>query len=118
YNRKHNHANGEHNRDGHNHNLSWNCGVEGPSDDPAIQLVRLRARKALLATLLLSQGTPMLLAGDELGHSQHGNNNAYCQDNDLTWLDWSRQDETLTDFIGELIALRRTCPALVSGHWW
>ncbi|WP_148716887.1 glycogen debranching protein GlgX [Chitinolyticbacter meiyuanensis] len=118
YNRKHNLANGEHNRDGHNQNLSWNCGVEGPTDDADIQLVRLRARKALLATLLLSQGTPMLLAGDELGHSQSGNNNAYCQDNDLTWLDWGNGKAPLADYIGELVALRRACPALRSGQWW
>ncbi|UXY14865.1 glycogen debranching protein GlgX [Chitiniphilus purpureus] len=118
YNRKHNLANGEHNRDGHNQNQSWNCGVEGPSDDPGVNLVRLRARKALLASLLLSQGTPMLLAGDELGHSQGGNNNAYCQDNDITWLDWGNGAGELTEFIGELVRLRQSCPALTSGQWW
>ena len=93
YNDKHNEANGEENRDGHNHNLSWNCGVEGPSDEPAIVELRARQRRNFLATLLLSQGAPMLLAGDELGRSQQGNNNAYCQDNELNWLDWTPSGE-------------------------
>ncbi len=118
YNHKHNHANGEHNRDGHNHNQSWNCGEEGPSQDPHINLLRQRVRKALLASLLLSQGTPMLLAGDEFAHSQQGNNNAYCQDNALSWLDWSSADPDLTAFVGELVAIRREIPALMNGRWW
>ncbi|NNC97420.1 MAG: glycogen debranching protein GlgX, partial [Gammaproteobacteria bacterium] len=88
YQHKHNHANGENNRDGHNHNLSDNMGVEGPSDDVKINNARLQRKKNLLASLLLSQGTPMLLAGDEFGQSQNGNNNSYCQDNDITWLNW------------------------------
>ena len=88
YNDKHNEANGEDNQDGDDDNLSWNCGVEGPTDDPAILALRLRQQRNFLATLLLSQGVPMLLAGDEMGRSQEGNNNAYCQDNELSWLDW------------------------------
>jgi glycogen operon protein len=107
YDLRHNQANGEDNRDGHGHNLSWNCGFEGPTDDPAVQALRARLQRALLATLLLSQGTPMLAAGDELGHTQGGNNNPYCQDNPITWIDWSRADETLTDFCAALIATRR-----------
>ena len=85
YNEKHNEANGEDNRDGENNNLSWNCGVEGPTDDPAIRELRERQKRNFLATLLLSQGVPMISGGDELGRTQHGNNNAYCQDNELTW---------------------------------
>jgi glycogen operon protein len=107
YNDRHNQANGEDGRDGHAHNLSWNCGVEGPSDDPAVQALRARLQRALLATLLLSQGTPMLAAGDELGHSQQGNNNPYCQDNPISWIDWSRGDESLIDCCAQLIELRR-----------
>ena len=89
YEQKQNQANGEENRDGHDHNRNWNCGVEGPTEDPAIQQLRERQRRNHLATLFLSQGVPMLLAGDELSHSQLGNNNCYCQDNELTWLDWT-----------------------------
>lgn len=89
YNTKHNAANGEDNRDGHNHNLSWNCGVEGETADPAILALRARQQRNFLATLLLSQGVPMLLAGDESGRTQQGNNNAYCQDNELSWIDWN-----------------------------
>ena len=88
YNDKHNDANGEENRDGENNNLSWNYGVEGPTDDPAIIAVRERQKRNLLATLLLSQGVPMISHGDELGRTQLGNNNAYCQDNELSWIDW------------------------------
>jgi len=108
HDRKHNEANGEGNRDGHDHNHSWNAGVEGPSDDPAIVALRGRLQRALLATLLLSQGTPMLCAGDELGHSQRGNNNAYCQDNATSWIDWARADDALIAFTAQLLALRRT----------
>ena len=89
YKEKHNEANLEENRDGHNHNLSWNCGVEGPTDDPRVIELRERQMRNLLATLLLSQGVPMLLAGDEFGRTQRGNNNAYCQDNELSWIDWT-----------------------------
>jgi isoamylase len=110
YNEKHNDANGEGNRDGHDANFSWNCGVEGPSDDPAIVCLRDRQKRNLLATLLLSLGVPMLVAGDEIGRTQRGNNNAYCQDNELSWLDWQHirpEDETLRAFVRELIHLRR-----------
>jgi isoamylase len=93
YNEKHNEANGEGNRDGSNDNNSWNCGVEGPTDDPAIKVLRERQKRNLVTTLLLSQGVPMLLGGDELSHTQKGNNNAYCQDNELTWLNWELTDE-------------------------
>ena len=112
YDRRHNQANGEHNRDGHGHNLSWNCGFEGATADPAVLALRARLQRALLATLLLAQGTPMLAAGDELGHSQGGNNNPYCQDNPTTWIDWSTADPALIDFCARLIALRRSLQPL------
>ncbi|HSK39328.1 MAG TPA: glycogen debranching protein GlgX [Arenibaculum sp.] len=115
YNHKHNKANGEHNRDGHSHNLSWNHGVEGQTDDPRIRALRERQKRNMLATLLLSQGSPMMLAGDELGHSQLGNNNAYCQDNEITWLDWEGIDEdgqALIEFVRRVIALRQSFPIL------
>src|SRR6202022_2175681 len=92
YDHKHNEANGEDNRDGSDDNRSWNCGVEGPTDDPAILALRARQKRNFLTTLLLSQGVPMLLAGDEMGRTQQGNNNAYCQDNEVSWLDWSQAD--------------------------
>jgi glycogen debranching enzyme len=104
---KHNEANGEGNRDGHGHNLSWNCGREGPTGDPAVLALRQRLKRALLATLLLAQGTPMLAAGDELGHGQGGNNNPYCQDNPITWIDWAQADDALIDYTAHLLALRR-----------
>jgi isoamylase len=109
YNEKHNEANKDDNRDGENHNRSWNCGVEGPTDDPEIRALRLRQTRNLLASLLLSQGVPMLLAGDEVGHSQQGNNNAYCQDNELTWLSWEigEDEQQLLEFVRELIGLRQ-----------
>ena len=112
YNEKHNEANGEDNRDGHNENRSWNCGVEGPTDDPAIRALRERQKRNLVATLLLSQGVPMLLAGDELSHTQHGNNNAYCQDNEISWLDWELTDEQhdFLEFVQRLVALRKHHP--------
>ena len=113
YNEKHNEANGENNQDGHNNNLSWNCGVEGPTDDPVIVSLRERQKRNLLATLLLSQGVPMLLAGDERGHTQQGNNNAYCQDNELSWLDWTPapEREALISFVQRLISLRLAHPS-------
>ena len=117
FDHKHNHANGEHNRDGHHHNSSWNCGVEGPTTDPEVLDRRARLQRALLATLLLAQGTPMLLAGDELGHSQQGNNNAYCQDNTISWLDWTGQGGDLQRCVQRLLALRREEPALRIAHW-
>ena len=112
YNDKHNEANGEEGRDGNNHNLSWNCGVEGPTDDPAIRALRLRQMRNFLATLLLSQGVPMLTAGDEIARTQRGNNNAYCQDNETSWLDWTLDDDqrALLAFVQRLIALRRAHP--------
>jgi glycogen operon protein len=110
YNEKHNEANGEDNKDGHDDNRSWNCGVEGPADDPEILALRERQRRNFLATLLVSQGTPMLLGGDELGRSQGGNNNAFCQDNELSWYDWDAQDDELREFARRLIQLRREHP--------
>jgi isoamylase len=115
YAERHNEANGERNRDGHHDNLSANHGVEGPTDDPAIRELRARQHRNLLATLLLAQGTPMLLMGDELGRSQRGNNNAYCQDNALSWVHWlevTAEDRALTAFVARLVGLRRTHPLL------
>lgn len=114
YNDKHNAANGEDNKDGSNDNRSWNCGVEGPTEDREISLLRARQMRNMLATLLLSQGTPMLLAGDEFGRSQHGNNNAYAQDNEISWLDWSfgEQGQSLLEFVQTLCALRHRFPIL------
>ncbi len=112
YRHKHNHANGEHNRDGHGENLSWNNGTEGPTADPAIEAVRRRDLKALLSTLFASRGSIMLTAGDEFGRSQAGNNNAYAQDNPITWLDWDGRDRELEAHTATLAALRRAHPAL------
>jgi len=110
YNDKHNEANGEENRDGESHNRSWNCGVEGPTDDPVIRALRARQKRNLLATLFLSQGVPMLLGGDEMGRTQKGNNNAYCQDNEVSWVDWSLRaaNAGLIEFVRRLTGLRRT----------
>ena len=110
YDEKHNEANGEDNRDGTDDNRSWNCGVEGPTTDPDIVALRARQSRAMLTTLLLSFGVPMLLGGDELGRTQRGNNNAYCQDNEISWFDWSATDAELTAFTKKLIALRRAHP--------
>ncbi|MCW2841869.1 MAG: hypothetical protein JWR55_3352 [Aeromicrobium sp.] len=112
YNEKHNEANGEDGRDGADDNRSWNCGVEGPSDDPEIVSLRDCQRRNLLATLLLSQGVPMILHGDELGRTQGGNNNAYCQDNEVAWIDWKRAeaDDAMTHFTGALTAFRAQHP--------
>ncbi|MCC7041974.1 MAG: glycogen debranching protein GlgX [Burkholderiales bacterium] len=112
YNDKHNAANGEDNRDGEAHNRSWNCGVEGPTDDAAIRALRLRQMRNFLATLFFSQGVPMLTAGDEIGRTQQGNNNAYCQDNEISWIDWERDDEarSLLAFTRRVIALRNRHP--------
>ena len=118
YRRKHNEANGEGNRDGSGHNLSANAGQEGATQDPAIRLVRGQWRRALLATLFCAQGTPQLLCGDELGQSQHGNNNAYCQDNPISWLDWTAADDALTAFVAQLARLRQRYPALRHPHWF
>jgi isoamylase len=113
YDQKHNEANLDGNRDGDNHNLSWNCGHEGPTADPKIRALRARQQRNLLATLFLSQGVPMLAAGDEMGRTQLGNNNAYCQDNEISWLNWSLapEDRALLDFVQRLVALRKAHPA-------
>jgi isoamylase len=118
YNEKHNQANGEDNRDGESHNRSWNCGVEGPTDDPQVLTLRRRQQRNFLATLMLSQGIPMLLGGDEIGRTQRGNNNAYCQDNEVSWFDWEAADEQLLRFTSELIALRREHPVLRRRRWF
>jgi glycogen debranching enzyme GlgX/4-alpha-glucanotransferase len=117
YQQKHNWANGEDDRDGHNDNRSINCGVEGPTDNEAILHCRRIRVQALLSTLFCSQGTPMLYMGDEMGHSRAGNNNAYCQDNAVNWLDWSQQDKQLLKFVQGSIALRRDNPALRLPYW-
>ncbi|AWB24613.1 glycogen debranching enzyme GlgX [Methylobacterium currus] len=120
YNEKHNSANGEDNRDGHSHNLSYNYGAEGPTDDPEIRAVRLRQMRNLLATLLLSRGTPMLLAGDEFARTQKGNNNAYCQDNEISWIDWEaigEDERDLAEFTQRLLILRKSLPMLSRGRF-
>src|SRR5437764_506883 len=110
YNEKHNEANLEENQDGTDDNRSWNCGVEGPTDDPEVNALRARQHRNFLTTLFLSQGVPMLLGGDEIGRTQGGNNNAWCQDNEISWVDWSCVDAGLLSFTRELIALRRAHP--------
>ncbi|MFE9118746.1 glycogen debranching protein GlgX [Streptomyces sp. NPDC007172] len=119
YDGKHNEANGEDNRDGADDNRSWNCGVEGESDDPGVRELRLRQQRNLIATLLLSQGVPMLAHGDELGRTQGGNNNAYCQDNETSWVDWELDDERreLLDFARRAVALRHAHPGLRRRHF-
>jgi isoamylase len=120
YNEKHNEANGENNRDGNNDNRSWNCGVEGPSDDPNILALRAKQKRNMLATLLLSQGVPMIYAGDEIGHTQQGDNNAYCQDNEISWIDWSLQpnDRDLLAFAQRMIDLRKRHPVFRRRHFF
>jgi len=117
YDERHNLANGENNADGQRHNLSHNCGVEGPTDDPSVNALRSRLQRALLATTLLAQGTPMLCAGDELGHSQQGNNNPYCQDNPTAWIDWAQADQALIAFTARVLTLRRQTYPL-GNHWY
>ena len=120
YQRKHNEANGEHNRDGSDENDNTNYGVEGPTDDSAIVQLRRQARRNLLASLMLAQGVPLLLAGDEVGNSQSGNNNAYCQDNPIGWVHWSAlgdKEEDMTSFVSKLTELRRRFPQLRARHW-
>ncbi len=114
YNEKHNEANGEDNKDGNSDNRSWNCGAEGPSDDPAVYKLRERQIRNMLSTLLLSQGTPMMLAGDEFGRTQKGNNNAYCQDNEISWLNWDIKEKgnCLISFVKKLTSLRHKYPIL------
>jgi glycogen operon protein len=118
YNEKHNEANGEDNRDGESHNRSWNCGAEGPTDDPAIRALRARQQRNFLATLFLSQGVPMLLGGDEIGRSQSGNNNGYCQDNEISWFDWERADKELLAFTTRVIRLWREHPVFRRRRWF
>ncbi|NND61379.1 MAG: glycogen debranching protein GlgX [Gammaproteobacteria bacterium] len=118
YQAKHNEANGEDNNDGERDNRSWNRGVEGPTDDPAIVARRRRDKRNLLATLLLSQGVPMIAAGDEFGRTQQGNNNAYCQDNEISWLDWGTADAGMVDFVRQLIRLRRSNPVFQRGEFF
>jgi glycogen operon protein len=120
YNDKHNEANGEDNKDGHNDNRSSNYGAEGPTDDPAINEIREQQKRNFLATLLSSHGTPMLLAGDEFGRSQMGNNNGFCQDSEISWVDWEGMPESgaaLTEFVRKLTALRRAQPLLRRENW-
>jgi glycogen operon protein len=114
YNDKHNEANGEENRDGHSDNHSWNCGAEGPTDDPAINAARKRDIRALLATLFMSRGTPLIQQGDEMGRTQRGNNNAYAQDNEITWVDWEHADGALVDYVAALNFFRKGHDALTA----
>src|SRR6185437_14028837 len=107
YNEKHNEANGEDNQDGTDDNRSWNHGVEGPTDDPEINALRARQQRNFLTTLLLSQGVPMVLGGDEFGRTQNGNNNAWCQDNELSWFNWDQADGELLEFARRVIRMRR-----------
>jgi isoamylase len=118
YNDKHNEANGEENRDGESHNRSWNCGAEGPTDDPAVNALRNRQRRNFLSSLFLSQGIPMLLGGDEIGRTQKGNNNAYCQDNEISWFDWQSADRDLLDFTTRIIELRKQHPVFRRRRWF
>ncbi|MDX2023684.1 MAG: glycogen debranching protein GlgX [Deltaproteobacteria bacterium] len=118
YNEKHNDANGEGNRDGESNNRSWNCGVEGPTDDAAVKQLRQQQRRNFLVTLMLSQGVPMLLHGDELGRTQGGNNNVYCQDNETAWIQWSKLDKDLLVFTRALIAYRQQHPVFTRRRWF
>jgi isoamylase len=118
YNEKHNDANGEESRDGTDDNRSWNCGAEGETSDPAVLELRARQQRNLLATLFLSQGTPMMLAGDELGRTQQGNNNAYCQDNEISWIDWEHADRDLLAFTRQLIHFYRAHPSFRRRGWF
>jgi glycogen operon protein len=118
YNDKHNEANGDENRDGESHNRSWNCGAEGPTEDPEINKLRARQMRNFLATLLLSQGIPMILGGDEIGRSQGGNNNAYCQDNEISWFDWDHIDRGLLEFTRKALQIRREHPVFRRRRWF
>jgi glycogen operon protein len=118
YNEKHNEANGEGNNDGESYNRSWNCGVEGPTDDPDVLELRARQQRNFLATLFLSQGVPMMLYGDEVSRTQHGNNNVYCQDNATAWFDWSSIDDEMLEFTTRLIALRNEHPVFRRRRWF
>ncbi len=118
YNEKHNEANGEDNQDGETHNSSWNCGVEGPTADPDVLSLRFRQKRNFLTTLFLSQGVPMLVSGDELGRTQGGNNNGYCQDNETSWVNWEDIDQELLEFTRGLIEFRRKHPVFRRRHWF
>jgi len=118
YNEKHNEANGDDNQDGESHNRSWNCGDEGATDDPAVNALRDKQKRNFLATLLFSQGVPMLLGGDEIGRTQHGNNNGYCQDNELSYYDWEQRDDGLLLFTERALQLRREHPVFRRRRWF
>jgi isoamylase len=118
YNEKHNEANGENNNDGDSHNRSWNCGAEGPSEDPHINALRAQQKRNFLTTLLLSQGVPMLRSGDEISQSKNGNNNTYCQDNEISWINWLTADSNLMEFTSQLINLRRNHPIFCRRRWF
>ena len=118
YNEKHNEANGEDNKDGESHNRSWNCGVEGETEDPNINALRAKQKRNLLTTLFLSQGVPMIVAGDEFSRTQKGNNNAYCQDNEISWLDWRNADMELLDYTRKLIRFYRSHPVFSRKRWF
>src|SRR5204863_2110908 len=118
YNEKHNEANGEENRDGANDNRSWNCGVEGPTDSSEVNALRARQKRNFLATLMLSQGVPMICGGDEIGRTQNGNNNAYCQDNPISWFDWDHADEELLAFTARLIRFREEHAVFQRRRWF
>jgi isoamylase len=118
YNEKHNEANGEDNNDGESHNRSWNCGVEGPTDQKDIVELRQRQKRNFLTTLFLSQGVPMIVAGDEMSRTQKGNNNAYCQDNEISWINWEKADQELIDFTRKVIALRTSHPSFCRRKWF
>lgn len=118
YNDKHNEENGEDNRDGESHNRSWNCGVEGETDDPEVLALRSKQQRNFIATLLLSQGVPMLSHGDEIGRTQRGNNNAYCQDNEVSWIEWDTADEDLFEFTRKVIQLRKEHHVIRRRHWF
>ena len=118
YNEKHNLGNGENNNDGETHNRSWNCGVEGETNDPSIIALRNKQKRNILTTLFLSQGVPMIVAGDELGRTQKGNNNAYCQDNEISWINWKHADEDLSGFTKKLINFYKDHPAFSRRRWF
>jgi glycogen operon protein len=118
YNGKHNEANGENNMDGDDHNRSWNCGAEGDTDDPDVKALRAKQQRNFFTTLLLSQGVPMIVAGDEIGRTQKGNNNAYCQDNEISWINWTNADENLLSFTQKLIHFRKKHPNFRRRLWF
>jgi glycogen operon protein len=118
YNEKHNDANGENNQDGESHNRSWNCGAEGPTDDRGVNELRARQQRNFITALLLSQGIPMLLGGDEMGRTQQGNNNAYCQDNEISWFDWESMDRALVEFTRRVIRIRSEHPVFRRRGWF